>query len=96
MEQHAFALRIRTSRIGVWSIIIGVSLSEPHIDEFAVNFLYKVKRGNLERIFGFLYLLLNRIVLEVRNPVGAGAVLMLTQSQQTSQSSLLYLRRTVE
>ena len=42
MEQHAFALRIRTSRIGVWSIIIGVSLSEPHIDEFAVNFLYNI------------------------------------------------------
>ena len=59
--------------------------------------LCKVKRGNLERnLHGFLHLLLNRIVLEVRNAVGAGAVLMLSQSQQISQSSLLYLRRTVE
>jgi len=40
--------------------------------------------------------LLNRIVLEVPNAVGVESVLMLTQSQQTLQSSLLYLRHTVE
>jgi len=44
---------------------------------------------------GLLYSLLKRIVLEVRNAVGVD-VLVLTQSQQTLQSSLLSLRHTVE
>ena len=43
-----------------------------------------------------LYLLFNRIALEVQNTVGVGAVLMLTQSQQTLHSLLLYFRCTVE
>jgi len=45
---------------------------------------------------GFLYLLLNGIVLEVWKAVGVGAVLMLTPSQQTLLSLLLYLKYTVE